>query len=251
MCAVNVAVPAFTAYSGDMTGGPDPASTGPTFSKRQTDLIQELARRGQRFPLGAMLQGALIALYDGQNPQGLVQAAHSLRELMDKFELEMNGSSGAGSGSDATGAFFEMAKQLESDWAEAKKNSGCYDKGKAVWSGPIDAALGIYLGATEGFFVAKEADYRKRKEKKFAVLVGLDPMYSMLSQDQQDQVVAEWNRLRRLFAAAAHHSNVKRADFDAALDRLEVFLYRQTMPLEAENKNAILAYIEKVETRDK
>ena len=77
----------------------------------------------------------------------------------------------------------------------------------------------------------------------------LDPMFENLSEDEQRRIALEWGGLKKFFIQVAHHrSIVKRPDMENALERLEIFLHRRLIPVEVENKNAILKFIEGIES---
>ena len=68
---------------------PEPESM---LTSRQQSVADALAQRqSTKFPLSRWYIGAIRTLADELNPDGQSQAAHSLRELMEKLPLVMQG----------------------------------------------------------------------------------------------------------------------------------------------------------------
>lgn len=231
-----------------METSPQPPPASPEFTPRQLELIGALPKVGTRFPLASMFTGALTALKQDRNPEALVQAAHSLRELLEKFELTINVPLAGLDTEAGAGNIGSKAREFAGKWAKVKSTSACFKKEGDSWAGAIDPILLGFLSETESFVRWYEANPIYLKNKQAAVLVSLDPMFENLSMDEQERIALEWEGLKKFFVQVAHHrSAVTRTEMQNALERLEIFLHRRLIPVEVANKNAILAFIEGVE----
>ena len=91
------------------------------------------------------------------NPDRLAQAAHSIRELLEKAPADVDVPAGKGSTT-----LKSQTNNLSTAWARAVSNSSCYDGGS--WTGEIDGPLRKFLTKTKRFFdwVADERPPRER-----------------------------------------------------------------------------------------
>ena len=182
---------------------------------------------------------------DDDNPEVFVHAAQSLRQLLDMFERSMSLSDHESD--EDVGITEPIRREYADKWLKTKIESACFDRGDCSWAGTIDSPLGEFLGDTEAFIGRYEARSIYLKNRQTMVMVTLDPMFENLSEDEQERIALEWRRLKKFFNGVAHHSGTKRSKMENALEQLEIFLHRRLMPVEVENKNAILAFIEGIE----
>ena len=93
-------------------GNPSPGKPGPLrLSPQQQDVVQALrSRENERYPLSEWYLGALYAVSNHHNPDSIPQAAHSLRELMEKLPRVV----------------------LESDWYERRGRPSRREQGQIV-----------------------------------------------------------------------------------------------------------------------
>jgi len=232
-----------------MEADPQSRPAPPEFTPRQLELIGALPKVGNRFSLASMFKGALIAMKQENNPEAFVQAAQSLRELLEKFELTINLPLSGYETEEGAGHIGPKARDYAAKWAQAKATSVCFVQSAGNWAGAIDPILLEFLNDTETFIRWYETNPIYLKNKEAAVMVTLDPMFENLSEDEQRRIALEWGGLKKFFIQVAHHrSIVKRPDMENALERLEIFLHRRLIPVEVENKNAILKFIEGIES---
>lgn len=230
---------------------PDPQSpsTSPEYTPRQLELLAALPKVGNRYPLARMMKGALITLRrdEQDDPELYVYAAHSLRELMDRFERMKVTAKLDQPTDDETGNTEPKRREYADKWTELKSRSTCFNQGAASWAGTIDLPLQEFLADTEAFIRRYQARDSFLKTKQAKVMITLDPMFENLSEDEQQRTALEWARLKEFFNGVAHHSQTTRPALESALERLEIFLHRHLSPVEVANKNAILAFIKGVE----
>ena len=231
-----------------MEADPQPPPASPAFTPRQLELIAALPKVGNRFPLAAMFTGALIAMKQEGNPEAFVHAAQSLRELLEKFELMINVPLSGHDSEEGSGNMGSKAREYADKWSQTKSTSACFEPAAGGWAGALDPALAGFLNDTETFIRWYEAHPIYLKNKQTAVMVTLDPMFENLSQDEQERIALEWDGLKKFFAKVAHHRSVSTEKMENAVERLEIFLHRRLIPVEVENKHAILAFIQGIES---
>jgi hypothetical protein len=134
-------------------------------SGQQHSLYEAL--REIRQDLASMHLGALMAFYS-KNPDRLAQAAHSLRELMEKLPeyLDVPMKEGLSLG--------EKVKKLAQAWKAVVKPPE--DSEQSRWSGTIDVPLQTFLIQVEEFFSWQESNRQSRTHKKLKALRQLDPI---------------------------------------------------------------------------
>jgi len=232
-----------------MEANPQPPPASPEFTPRQLELVAELPKVGNRYPLAAMLTGALVAMKQDEqdNPELFVHAAQSLRELMDRFErMKVSEQADQATGDDA-GNTEPKRREYAEKWTRLKTRSTCFNQATASWAGTIDPPLLEFLADTEAFIRRYQARDIFLKTKQAKVMITLDPMFENLSEDEQQRIALEWARLKEFFNGVAHHSRTTRPETESALEQLEIFLHRRLIPVEVANKNALLAFIDGVE----
>jgi hypothetical protein len=215
----------------------------------QLSLLAELEKIEGGRHLDRMLIGAIHALRQEDNPESLVHAAQSVRELMEKFEQVMHGDNFTGSQEAQRPTIKSRVDVFANDWSEVKSSSRAF--AKDGWKGRVDAPLRSFLEATDVFFERYAFDVIYRKNKETAVVHKLDPMFSTLSLADQNRVAREWVGLRKFFNGVAHHreEGVTKAKMEDALARLVRYLHRRLAPVDAKNKEAIRAHITDWEQR--
>jgi hypothetical protein len=228
-------------------GLPERQLLPPEYTAEQLGLLKALERQKGGFQLDKMLQGAIWAMRQEEDPESFVHAAQSARELIEKFEQAMHGLTDAARHDPGRDNYKVRTDGYEKKWSAAKSGSRAFAKG--VWKGKIDAPLGGFLDATREFFdwYAQHDIYRKGKEK--AVVLRLDPMFSALSENDQQRVTREWVHLRGFFNRVAHHGEreITKEKMEAELAHLVRYLHRRLAPVDAENKAAIRSHIAKWE----
>jgi hypothetical protein len=191
-------------------------------SGQQLGFFQALAEQDSR--IARWYLGARITLLNRKNPERLQQAAHSLRELMDKLHPVLGLPAKA-----EGGRLGDRFAAMTAKWETAKEQSGCHTDG--VWRGEIDEA------ARRGFIAVDEAiewqrqNRPKRKETYRATIRALDVSGRPLPSWIEDTHVMLWDKLRDYFVLVCHHDRETDEDeFSAVVHTLEVFVLERLKP---------------------
>jgi hypothetical protein len=176
--------------------------------------------------------GARMTLSNTNNPERLQQAAHSLRELMDKLHpivglpAKAEGSDlDKSEGGDLGSRFYAMTVK----WEKAKRGSKCYAEG--VWSGEIDDAARRGLAAVDEAIEWQRKNRPRRKETYREKIRALDVSRRPLPSWIEDTHVMLWDKLRDYFVKVCHHGRETDEDeFSAKLHELERFVLERLKP---------------------
>lgn len=220
-----------------------PSSNGPfpksfQLSRQQRILHQALMREDQR--LAGMYLGALLVLEHIENPENVVMAAHSLRELLEKLPMYLD---------------LPVTRQtnlkvkvidLSQGWYSVTKNSRC--KGNPSWNGPVDRPLQTFLERTEKFFEWFKEQYQTRRERAAILLRGLDPLRLSLPTPIEDLRITEWYKYHEYFEKISHHGVIEGLqEFRTWLVSLEKFLLDHLCPRTFDDQEDIKRIIEEGE----
>jgi hypothetical protein len=215
-------------------------------SSRQIELVHELSLVSAKFNFGQMFEGAIHALHNSSNPEALPQAAHSLRELMEKLEGVRGIPVTDKAIVDGDGSLGQKTRELHAQWNAAKANSKCLSGAPAA--DQIDTALRKLLGKVAGFFDWFEKNPKFLANKARGVVKGLDPLAAMLPQAVQEAQAQEWRALKEYFISTSHHgNNTTFAAMEATTATLERFLHTRMASVKAQNQSAIEKLIKDVE----
>jgi hypothetical protein len=215
-------------------------------SPRQIELVQELSALNTKFLFGKMFEGAIYALHNPANPEALPQAAHSLRELMEKLEIVIGIPVTDKAVVDGDGSLGQKARELRDQWNKAKAKSKCLDG--APPADQIDVPLRKLLEKFGKFFDWFEKNPKFRAQKAHGVVKGLDPLASMLPQAVQRAQAEEWAGQKDYFVGVSHHAaETTLAEMQANIANLERFLHNRIAPVKAQNQNDIAKLIKDVE----
>lgn len=179
-------------------------------SDQQRVLYQALAELNQA--LANMYLGALKVLTDTSNPDRLAQAAHSLRELMDKLPHYLNLPVKA-----LNERLGEKVRDLENVWQQMIRKSRCHTDSN--WHGEIDEPLRRFLKKCQQFMEWYGQHHPRRTEETKRVLRALDRKPLNLPTPLENLRVKEWHTIRDYFVKVLHHS--RQPDIDEFLQRLE------------------------------
>jgi|SRR6266542_4274358 len=168
--------------------------------------------------------GARITLLNIKNPERLEQAAHSLRELVDKLHPVL-GLPAQAEGGRLGDTFAAMTTR----WEEAKRQSSCHTDG--VWSGEIDEVARRGFAAVDEAIEWQRKNRPRRKETYRVTIRALDVSGRALPAWIEDTHVQLWEDLRDYFVRVCHHDRETNEDeFGAALDTLEAFVLERLKP---------------------
>jgi hypothetical protein len=191
-------------------------------SGQQLGFFQALAEQDGR--IARWYLGARMTLSNTRNPERLQQAAHSLRELMDKL-LPVLGLPAEAEGGRLGDRFADMTVR----WETAKEQSRCHSDG--IWSGEIDEAARRGFIAVDEAIVWQRQNRPRRRETYRATIRALDVSRRPPPSWIEDTHVQLWNDLRDYFVRVCHHDRVTDEDeFRGALDTLESFVLERLKP---------------------
>lgn len=219
--------------------GPGRTNGGAVLSGRQAALVDAL---GDRDELVTFYLGARRVLQDEANPDRHAQAAHSIRELLEKvpeyFDVPL-GSAGRTMKSEA--------KNLSKSWSGAIKRSACHTNGE--WSGAIDGTLLKFLKKAASFFEWLQDERPPRTEQARAFMRKSDPSPQPMPETIEEIRLSEWNAYRDFFVSVAHHRQDAVDEFERWMVECEDFLLKQLAPRTWEDRGAIREIVERAEGR--
>ena len=132
---------------------------------QQLAFYRALAEQDER--VAGWYLGARITLLNIENPERLQQAAHSLRELIDKLDPVLGLPAQA-----EVGRLGDTFDAMRTKWEEAKRKSTCHTD--AGWSGEIDEAARRGFGAVDEAIEWQRRNRPRRKETYRATIRALD-----------------------------------------------------------------------------
>jgi hypothetical protein len=165
--------------------------------------------------------GALLAIVDRQNPERLFQAAHSIRELLEKAPV-LAGVLAAPSQrlndklTPLRAKFQRLAPHLQEDgtWAENSEKK-------------VVAVLQELRSVVHWI----DANFRQRKEEVRILLRALTGPGIFLPSDVEDAEIEEFMALKNYFTELAHHRfSPTEEDFNQKLTNAETILLRKLRP---------------------
>lgn len=191
-------------------------------SGRQRALFQALGKKDQQLAL--MYLGSLSVLRNMLNTDRIAQAAHSLRELLEKLPRILDMPIQAKSPS-----MMDKIRPLEQVWSKAKAES------PGLKSNPhsdvIDKPLRKFLDEADAFFAWLGSDRPTRKQQAAKVVRGLDPLKKALPETIESLHVEEWDRYRNHFELVSHHQIVEEPEeFIKWVDGVERYLLDRLVP---------------------
>jgi hypothetical protein len=215
-------------------------------SARQETLVLELRKISMDPDLASMFLGACHAIRDQSNPDYLAQAAHSLRELMEKLEGVRGLPVADPAVAEANGTLGVKTRELHDQWKIAQQKSQCF-AGRPP-ANQIDEPLRKLHRQITEFFKWVTNNPKLRSDKPRQLIKGLDPLAGSLPQNIQDAQAKEWEGINQYFQGVAHH-NLETAwpQFEATMAALEVFLHSRLAPIKAQHQRDLQNLIGEVE----
>lgn len=190
-------------------------------SESQLLLYKALIERNAE--LANMYLGAVCALSQPRNPERFAQAAHSLRELIDKIpryiEVDMKAHG------ERLGNKVDV---LEKRWEGLSRKTKCLQDGQ--WRGPIDESLSGFLQELRVFFQWREGHSPRRKQETSTLFRKLSGSDMSLPHSLESENVSEWHRLRDYFIDILHHRRAAGEEFPQRFGDLEHFLLDRLCP---------------------
>jgi hypothetical protein len=189
-----------------------------------------------------MYGGTLFVLRNTSNPDRIAQAAHSLRELLEKLTRILDMPIQA-----KPPSMMEKIRPLEKTWSKAKTESSGLKTN--LRSDIIDTPLRKFLDEAEQFFTWLASDRPTRKQQAAIVVRGLDPLKKALPQTIESLHVEEWDRYRNHFELVSHHQIGEELDeFMKWIDGVEGYLIDRLIPRTFDDFAALDAIIGEGET---
>ena len=193
-----------------------------------------------------MFLGSCHAIQDQSNPDYLAQAAHSLRELMEKLEGVRGLPVAEPAVAEAKGTLGVKTRELHGKWKVAQQKSQCF-AGKPP-ANLIDEPLRKFHHHITEFFKWVTNNQKLRSDKPRQLMKGLDPLAGSLPQNIQDAQAKEWEAINQYFQGVSHHNlETTWSQFEATMATLEVFLHSRLAPTQAQNQRNLQSLIGEVE----
>lgn len=195
----------------------------PIFNDRQLELQKCLRKIDKE--LGDMYMGCLWALLpntSGRNPERMIHAAHSLREIIEKLHRHY----------DFPVPSYNLnnkVRELRNQWLrseEGLRDSDCSsDRIRSLPEKTLNKPR-VFLKKLQKFFDSFNAAYPTFESSAKNLLSFLDPRSDEFPQSISKSRIKEWRNYRNWFNRVAHHrmSDVREDEFRKQLFRFEVFL---------------------------
>ena len=191
--------------------------------------------------LAARYLGACMAFATPTNPEHLVHAAHSIRELMNNLHKI----AGVPIKADA-GRLGDRFAEMKAKWEKGKRNSAAFSESEG-WHGEIDGHARRACEAVDDAIVWAEANRVSWIERHLETIRVLDvsgrPLPSWIEKD----FVAHWDSLRDYFIRVAKRGTSTPDEFAAALDTLERFVLERLKPRTYADQTTLDALIREAE----
>ena len=187
------------------------------------------SKETERYPLSQWYLGALYALDNHYNPDRIAQAAHSLRELIEKLPNVIHGPDVPAN----TSHFHNVRGNINNLISRSKKR---FPEG---WKGgQIDKNLAKALTEVEKYLeLNKQPNRRERIQQAIATI---DPMVDQLDSEIQEakrnQLFNLWDRLEGF---THHKSNTDTVEFSNCLKELENTIFDLLAPITAQDQEEI------------
>ena len=197
---------------------------------QQREVLEALRdKETEEYPLSNWYHGALYALNNHYNPDRISQAAHSLRELLEKLPRAVREMDAHGSSPDFGG----MRRDLHIRFSKDKE---CY---KGEWKGKIiNAGLEKTLRKIDDYLQWNQQP--TRREQLQTAIAAVDPMAGQLDSRirhaKRDELYNLW---RNLESFAHHRGEADIANFRQRLRTLEGLIFDLLAPITAEDQNEI------------
>src|SRR6266568_5871143 len=196
--------------------------------ERQLQVWRSLRSRArEKYPLHNWYAGSLAALSNESNPDGVAQAAHSLRELLEKLPRALE--------TEIPGPDPNMLRQKREKAAALLRAAKTKSSGE--WSGHIiSVELGHALMLFEEY--SDLCSWPTRKERAFEGLKKMDPMMPALPADLQQQKWERYSALWKTVEDIAHHRGAasKKECHDCIVE-LETLVLDYLAPITADDQD--------------
>jgi len=213
------------------------AAVGLIFTIQQRALLDALNELNDG-RLANWFVGALTVILQDNNPDRIPQAAHSMRELMEKLPQDLDVAI-----PNIPTALKERTRQLNDRWKRIQRRT------KGVIT--RDGLTNDFLERLQVFFQEFEREYPSRHDLAKQIIAEVDPAGLPLPRVVQDQRADTWVELTKYFNNVSHHryeSNI--AEMIRMIEKLEAFLLDFLQPRTVDSQAKILELIQEGEGRD-
>ena len=196
---------------------------------REQDVLDALrSQETEKYPLSQWYLGALCALDNHYNPDRIAQAAHSLRELLEKLPRVVQGSDVQGPPD-----FKGMRRNINNRIFKDKER---YPEG---WKNKkIDGRLDKTLRKIENYFERNQQP--TRDEQMQQAVATIDPMDNSLDSRVREKKRNQLYRLWKNLEGFTHHkSNPDVVEFSNCLKELEHTIFDLLAPITAQDQTEI------------
>ena len=197
---------------------------------REQDVSDALrSQETEKYPLSQWYLGALCALDNHYNPDRIAQAAHSLRELIEKLPRVVHGSDVQIGPTDFKG----MRRNINNRIFKDKER---YPKG---WKNKkIDGRLDKTLRKIENYFERNQQP--TRDEQMQQAVATIDPMVNSLDSRVREKKRNQLYRLWKNLEGFTHHkNNTDVVEFSNCLKELEYTIFDLLAPITAQDQKEI------------
>ena len=204
-------------------------STPLVLTNQQRNVLEALQnKQTDKYPLSAWYLGALYALDNHYNPDRIAQAAHSLRELLEKLPRVVQGSDVQGPPD-----FKGMRRNINNRIFKDKER---YPEG---WKNKkIDGRLDKTLRKIENYFECNQQP--TRDEQMQQAVATIDPMDNSLDSRVREKKRNQLYRLWKNLEGFTHHkSNPDIVEFSNCLKELEHTIFDLLAPITAQDQREI------------
>ena len=202
---------------------------------RQQQVLDALREKEtDKYPLGDWYSGALYALQNKYNPDRIAQAAHSLRELLEKLPRVVRESDVVRSP-----GFADMRRGIYKRWIKDKKR---YD-GK--WKDKkIDDQLDKTLRKVDRYLELNQMP--TRREQIQSAIGQIDPLIDMFDPEIQKAKRDHFHKVWMELEGIAHHrSNPDEQRFRECFSVIDQIILDLLAPITAQNQQEIRTILEK------
>ena len=202
----------------------------PELDLKQREVVNALKHiETEEYPLSQWYEGALYTLGNHDNPDRVAQAAHSLRELIEKLPRVIHGSNIQ----ETRHNFTEMRNNINNRLEKDKKR---YSNG---WKNEnINTHFDKTLRQIVTYFELNQQP--SRREQIQQAVVTIDPMINSLDSGVRERKLNQLYRLwQRLEGFVHHKSNPNLEEFSNCLNELESIVFDLLAPITAQDQQEI------------
>lgn len=207
----------------------------PLLTGSRQALYEALRRRDLK--VADFYRGAMVVIADRGNPEAIFQAAHSIRELLEKAPLLVGGSSGPNQ------RLNDKLAPLRDKFSNLKPSLN----ENGTWKPESEMKIGRMLRDLREFFDWMDANLKKRKEQMRTLLRALTGPGILLPSDVEEAEIEELMSLKDYFTNLAHHAfAATEVEFYHHLSQAETMLLRKFKPEPSADFEAIDALLQEV-----